>query len=80
MVVHGRPTAGVLGGHALARGTARCTGAALPVVVLVVVRHWARVVPVWPALTALAAGRAMAGHLPLVDSVEEAAEVVLAAP
>lgn len=54
-------------------------GAALPVVVLVGVRHWTRVVPVWPALRALASGRAMAGHLHLVDSVEEAAEVVLAA-
>ncbi|MFL6167533.1 MAG: Rossmann fold nucleotide-binding protein [Ornithinibacter sp.] len=54
-------------------------GAALPVVVLVGVQHWTRVVPVWPALTALASGRAMAGHLHLVDSVEEATEVVLAA-
>jgi len=34
---------------------------------------------VWPALTALASGRAMAEHLHLVDSVDEAAEVVLAA-
>jgi len=54
-------------------------GATLPVVVLVGARHWTRVVPVWPALTALASGRAMAEHLHLVDSVEEAAEVVLAA-
>ena len=54
-------------------------GAALPVVVLVGREHWTRVVPVWPALTALASGRAMAEHLHLVDSVDEAAEVVLAA-
>ena len=54
-------------------------GAALPVVVLVGREHWTQVVPVWPALTALASGRAMAEHLHLVDSVDEAAEVVLAA-
>ena len=40
--------------------------------------HWTEVVPVWPALTALAAGRAMADHLHLVDTVDEAAELVLA--
>jgi len=33
---------------------------------------------VWPALTELASGRAMAEHLHLVDSVDEAAEIVLA--
>lgn len=54
-------------------------GAALPVVVLVGREHWTRVVPVWPALTALASGRAMAEHLHLVDSVDEAAALVLAA-
>jgi len=54
-------------------------GASLPVVVLVGRRHWTERVPVWPALTALAADRAMAAHLHLVDSVDEAAEVVLAA-
>jgi predicted Rossmann-fold nucleotide-binding protein len=53
-------------------------GAALPVVVLVGREHWTRAVPVWPALTALASGRAMAEHLHLVDSVDEAAEIVLA--
>ena len=35
--------------------------------------------PVWPALTALASGRPMADHLHLVDSVDEASELVLAA-
>ena len=54
-------------------------GAALPVVVLVGRAHWTQVVPVWPALTALASGRAMAEHLHLVDSVDEAAEIVIAA-
>ncbi len=54
-------------------------GAALPVVVLVGRRHWTQAVPVWPALTALASGRAMADHLHLVDSVDEAADLVLAA-
>ena len=54
-------------------------GASLPVVVLVGREHWTQALPVWPALTALASGRAMADHLHLVDSVDEAAEVVLAA-
>ena len=49
-------------------------GATLPVVVLVGREHWTRTVPVWPALTALASGRAMAEHLHLVDSVDEAAD------
>ena len=47
--------------------------AALPVVVLVGRHHWTELVPVWPALTALAAGRAMEHRLHLVDTVEEAA-------
>ena len=51
-------------------------GDALPVVVLVGRRHWTETVPVWPALTALAAGRPMAEHVHLVDSVEEAAALV----
>jgi predicted Rossmann-fold nucleotide-binding protein len=54
-------------------------GATLPVVVLVGREHWTRTVPVWPALTALASGRAMAQHVHLVDSVDEAAEVVISA-
>ena len=54
-------------------------GVSLPVVVLVGREHWTQVLPVWPALTALASGRAMADHLHLVDSVDEAAEIVLAA-
>ena len=54
-------------------------GAALPVLVLVGVRHWTQTVPVWPALQALAAGRAMAGTIHLVDSTREAADLVHAA-
>jgi len=54
-------------------------GAALPVVVLVGRQHWTELVPVWPALTALASGRPMADHLHLVDSVDAASELVLAA-
>jgi len=53
-------------------------GAALPVVVLVGRQHWTELVPVWPALSALASGRAMADHLHLVDSVDAASELVLA--
>jgi predicted Rossmann-fold nucleotide-binding protein len=51
----------------------------LPVVVLVGREHWTRAVPVWPALAALAAGRAMEGRVHLVDGVDEAAELVLSA-
>ncbi len=49
---------------------------ALPVVVLVGLRHWTEVLPVWPALQALADGRPMAGRIHLVDSAEEAADLV----
>ena len=34
----------------------------------------------WPLLSALAAGRPMEKHVHLVDSVDEATEVVLAGP
>ncbi|HEU5240766.1 MAG TPA: Rossmann fold nucleotide-binding protein [Ornithinibacter sp.] len=53
--------------------------AVLPVVVLVDRHHWTKAVPVWPALSALAEGRAMAGRIHLVDTVEEAAHLVTAA-
>ena len=39
-------------------------------------RYWTEELPVWPLLQALAAGRAMAPHIHLVDTVEEAVEVV----
>ncbi|WP_210502529.1 LOG family protein [Nocardioides xinjiangensis] len=44
--------------------------------VLVGRRHWTEVLPVWPLLRALAAGRAMEPHVHLVDTVEEALDVV----
>jgi len=42
-------------------------------------RHWTEDLPVWPLLQALAVGRAMELHVHLVDSVEEAVQVVTAA-
>ena len=53
--------------------------ATLPVVVLVGRRHWTHTVPVWPTLTALAAGRAMEHRLHLVGTVDEAASLVAGA-
>ena len=45
--------------------------------VLVGVQHWTEDLPAWPLLQALARGRGMEPHVHLVDTVEEAAEVVL---
>jgi predicted Rossmann-fold nucleotide-binding protein len=45
--------------------------------VLVGVEHWTRTLPAWPLLQALAAERAMAGSVHLVDSVEEAAALLV---
>ena len=44
--------------------------------VLVGRRHWTEEVPAWPLLERLARGRVMEGHVHLVDSAEEAAEIV----
>ncbi len=44
--------------------------------VLVGRQHWTEDVPAWPLLRALARGRAMEPHVHLVDSLEEAVEVV----
>ncbi|GAA1354055.1 LOG family protein [Falsarthrobacter nasiphocae] len=44
--------------------------------VLVGREYWTRTLPVWPLLTALAAGRDMAEALFLVDTVEEAVEIL----
>ena len=44
--------------------------------VLVGRRHWTEDLPVWPLLRSLASGRAMEGHVHLVDTVEEAVAVV----
>lgn len=44
--------------------------------VLVGREHWVERLPVWPLLQALARGRAMEGHVHLVDTVEEAAALL----
>ncbi|MDQ0665594.1 putative Rossmann-fold nucleotide-binding protein [Arthrobacter ulcerisalmonis] len=44
--------------------------------VLVGRRHWEQEYPAWPMLCSLAAGRPMADYIYLVDSVEEAVEVL----
>ncbi|MFZ2503002.1 MAG: Rossmann fold nucleotide-binding protein, partial [Nocardioides sp.] len=45
--------------------------------VLVGRRHWTEELPAWGLLTSLAQGRPMAEHIHLVDSPEEAAEILL---
>ena len=47
--------------------------------VLVGADYWTSHLPAWPLLGALGHGRAMGRHLHLVDSVEEAAELLLSA-
>jgi predicted Rossmann-fold nucleotide-binding protein len=54
-------------------------GVPLPPLVLVGRGYWTDVVPVWPALQALAQGRPMARALHLVDTPAEATAVVTAA-
>ena len=44
--------------------------------ILVGATYWTETLPVWPLLTSLARGRAMAAHLHLVDSVEEAVNIL----
>jgi predicted Rossmann-fold nucleotide-binding protein len=44
--------------------------------VLVGATYWTQTLPAWPLLQALARGRAMEEHIHLVDTVEEAAELV----
>ena len=44
--------------------------------VLVGREYWTERYPAWPLLAALAEGRAMAPHVHLADSLEEAAEIV----
>ena len=48
----------------------------LATMVLVGVEHWTRELPAWPLLEALSRDRAMAGRVHLVDSVEEAVDLV----
>jgi predicted Rossmann-fold nucleotide-binding protein len=44
--------------------------------VLVGTTYWTETLPAWPLLQALARGRAMDGHIHLVEAVDEAAELV----
>lgn len=50
-------------------------GAVAPMV-LVGHRHWTETLPAWPLLRALAQERAMAEHIHLVDTVEEADDII----
>jgi predicted Rossmann-fold nucleotide-binding protein len=54
------------------------TDRVLPPLVLVGERHWSHEVPVWPTLQALGRERALGTVVRLVDTVEEAAEVLAA--
>ena len=45
--------------------------------VLVGVEHWSSTVPLWPVLTALAEGRPMSERIHLVETVDEAAAIIL---
>jgi predicted Rossmann-fold nucleotide-binding protein len=44
--------------------------------ILVGVRYWTETVPAWPLLRSLARGRVMEPHVHLVDTVEDAADLV----
>jgi predicted Rossmann-fold nucleotide-binding protein len=44
--------------------------------ILVDVEHWSRTVPVWDVLGRLASGRAMESSVHLVDSIEEAVQLI----
>lgn len=52
------------------------TDDAVAPMVLVGRTYWSETLPAWPLLQALARGRAMEGHIHLVDTVEEAAALV----
>ena len=52
--------------------------APLPPLVLVGREHWTQRVPVWSALTAMAAGRPMEQAIHLVDSIDEVPEILTA--
>jgi predicted Rossmann-fold nucleotide-binding protein len=60
-----------------AQGSARAEAAEpLPPMVLVGAEQWSEVLPVWPLVQALAAGRPMAGAVHLVDTPQEAVAVL----
>lgn len=52
------------------------TAGSIAPIVLVGVDYWTTTLPAWPLLSALAAGRDMAGQVHLVDDVDEVAEVL----
>jgi predicted Rossmann-fold nucleotide-binding protein len=52
------------------------TPEAVAPMVLVGRSHWTETLPAWPLLQALARGRPMEGHVHLVDTVDEAVEVI----
>ncbi|MGH3507735.1 MAG: LOG family protein [Nocardioidaceae bacterium] len=52
------------------------TEAAVAPMVLVGVQHWTRELPAWPLLELLARDRVMASHLHLVDTVDEALDLL----
>jgi predicted Rossmann-fold nucleotide-binding protein len=49
---------------------------AIAPMVLVGRRYWTEELPVWPLLRALAVGRVMEGHVHLVDTVDDAANLL----
>lgn len=52
-------------------------GGILPPLVLVGQRHWETVLPTWPVVSALAAGRTMERSVHLVDSVDQAVALLV---
>lgn len=50
---------------------------AIAPMVLVGRAHWTETLPAWPLLQALAKGRPMERHIHLVETVDEAAAIVL---
>ncbi|MER7797710.1 Rossmann fold nucleotide-binding protein [Microbacterium sp. NPDC096154] len=50
---------------------------AIAPMVLVDRRHWTETLPAWPLLRALAKGRPMEAHIHLVDTVDEAAAIIV---
>jgi predicted Rossmann-fold nucleotide-binding protein len=55
-------------------------GGRVPPMVLVGTRHWTETIPAWQALSAMGRDRAMGRAIHLVDTVEEAVDIVLRHP